>query len=392
LATGALAGILAVPAVGADWEINPKIEGGYLIDDNYRLSQPGEEIEVSGPLVDAELELRALMPTSEFSFKPRVRGTYFPDESEFDSFDYYALVDWNHSGQRVRSSVRGEFSHQDVVSSEQPDAEVDSGLGESMTGDGGRVLVNNRRLRAFVRPAIDFEISERRQMRIEASFADVSFDDQVNEAQVDYRVAELAAGLTSRFSELTSLTTRVKASQYDIETQDTTSSYGAEVQWDTRKATGTRSFLRAGAQHVELADGGSDVAWLAGAGVSFIRGRNEIFTDLARSVGPSSAGLVISRDQLRLRWTYAMTPRLNFLAGLRGSHDEGLDSTSTFEERNYATGDIGMQWRWQEELSLRIAYDYTWQEFRDALDDATSSGAMVSVTYQPTQRRPSRNN
>jgi hypothetical protein len=390
---GIVAVMIASPAFSADWELNPSVEGGYLIDDNYRLSSlPGSEIEVSGPMVDAELELRALMPTSEFSFTPRVRGTYFADESEVDSIDYYATLDWNHTGQRGRSSIRGEFAQQDVVSSEQPDAEVDSGLGEPVMGDAGRVLVNNRRLRAFVRPAFDFELSERRAMRIEASFADVSFDEEISEAQVDYQTAELAAGLTSRLSELRSLTTRVKAAQYDIETQDTTTSYGAEVQWDTRRATGSRSFLRAGLQSVEVPSGDNEVAWLAGAGTSFIRGRNEIFTDVSRSVGPSSAGLVISRDQLRVRWTYAMTPRLNLLAGLRGMHDDAVDEASTFTERNYATGDVGLQWRWQEELSLRFAYDYTWQEFRDAVDDATSSGAMVSVIYQPTQRRPSRNN
>ena len=58
-----------------------------------------------------------------------------------------------------------------------------------------------------------------------------------------------------------------------------------------------------------------------------------------------------------------------------------------FTERSYATGDIGLQWRWQEEFSLRLTYDYTWQEFQGQLEDATSSGALVSVTYQPLQRR-----
>jgi hypothetical protein len=97
-----------------------------------------------------------------------------------------------------------------------------------------------------------------------------------------------------------------------------------------------------------------------------------------------------ARDQLRVRWTRAMTPRLSFLAGLRGSHDDQIDEASgisTFTERSYATGDVGLQWRWQEEFSLRVAYDYTWQEFRDAPEDATSSGAMVTVLYQPLQRR-----
>ena len=87
-----------------------------------------------------------------------------------------------------------------------------------------------------------------------------------------------------------------------------------------------------------------------------------------------------------------MTPRLSLLAGLRGTHDEDVDPVSTFQPRSYATGDVGLQWRWQEEFSLRAAYDYTWQEFdRRTATDATSSGASFPFIYQPLQRRRARN-
>jgi hypothetical protein len=68
-----------------------------------------------------------------------------------------------------------------------------------------------------------------------------------------------------------------------------------------------------------------------------------------------------------------------------------VDPGSTFRPRSYATGDVGFQWRLQEEFSLRATYDYSWQEFRDAPTDATSSGAMISLLYQPLQRRRARN-
>jgi hypothetical protein len=218
----------------------------------------------------------------------------------------------------------------------------------------------------------------------------VSFDEQISDAQVDYNVADLAAGLATRLNERSNFTVRLRGARYDIESRpEATNGYGAEIQWDRSTAAETRSYLRLGAQNVELVDGDSQVAWLAGAGMNFIMGRNELFLDLSRNVGPSSAGTVVSRDQLRLRWIRAFTPRLNLVAGLRGTHDEDLDDSdlSTFNERTYATGDLGLEWRWQEEFSLRVAYDYTWQEFEDAFADAKSSGALVSVTYQPLQRR-----
>ena len=382
-----IAGACAVTAQGAAWELNPSVEAGYLYDDNYRLSTPGTEIDVQGPLVDAALELRTLTQTGEFSFTPRVRATYFHDATDLDAVDYFATLNWEHRGQRAQTRLRGEFSQQDVVNSEQPDATLGGELGEPDLGDGGRVLIDNRRMRASLRPSMSFELSPRRDLQFNAGYTDVSFDEQISAAQVDYNVADLAAGLLTRLNERSSLITRARIARYDIDTREVTNAYGGEIEWGTRTAADTRGYLRAGAQNVELQSGDSEVAWLAGAGVSLALGRNELFADLSRNVGPSSAGVVVARDQLRLRWTRAMTPRLSLLAGVRGTHDDDVDSESTFRPRTYATGDVGLQWRWEEEFSLRVAYDYTWQEFRDEVADATSSGAMLSVLYQPLQRR-----
>src|SRR5688572_5961507 len=104
-------------ASAAAWEWNPKVEAGYLYDDNYRLATPGGEIDVQGPMVDAELELRTLTQQGELSFTPRVRATYFPDASDLDAVDYFGTLNWEHRGQRVRSRVLGEFAQQDIVNS-----------------------------------------------------------------------------------------------------------------------------------------------------------------------------------------------------------------------------------------------------------------------------------
>ena len=388
-ALGAIAILAAMPADAADYELNPRIEAGYLYDDNYRLTTPGTEIDVSGPLLDAEMEWRAITPTSEFSFTPRVRATYFPDASELDTVDYFADLDWRRQGQRVNTRVRGEFAHQDIVSSEQPDSGAGGDLGEPDVGDSGIAFTDNRRTRYLLRPSMSFDVSERRELQFDAGYTDVSFDREIANAQVDYNTVDASAGLLTRLSETSTLTARARGARYDITGREVTTGYGAELQWDRRSVTETRSYWRLGAQNVELEDGNKELAWLAGVGVNLVAGRNELFFDLSRNVGPSSSGVLMARDQLRLRWTRAFTPRLSFLAGLRGTHDEDLDDTdlALFTERSYATGDIGLQWRWQEEFSLRVTYDYTWQEFQGALEDATSSGAMVSITYQPLQRR-----
>ena len=164
LLTGALLASAAGLANAAAWEFNPTIEAGYLFDDNYRLTPPGTEIEVQGPLADAALEIRALTQASDFSITPRVRTTYFPNEQELDATNYFTTLDWQYRGERVNTRVRGDFSQEDIVNSEQPDADVDSDLGVPDFGDAGRVLVANRRTRLDLRPSLNYVLSPRREL------------------------------------------------------------------------------------------------------------------------------------------------------------------------------------------------------------------------------------
>jgi hypothetical protein len=376
----------AAARADALWEFTPKVEAGYMYDDNYRLSQPGTEIQVNGPVVDAALEMATLTQTGQFSFTPRVRATYFSQEDDLDSVDYFGQLDWKRNGQRFDTRLRADFAQQDVINSEQPNADVDSGLGEPVFGDAGRIIVKNRRTRYAVQPEVSWELTQRNRFEIAANYADVSFDHAVTQSQVGFDTTELLAGVRTRISERTTVATRLRGGYYDIEFRDVTKAYGVEVQWDTRTIKDTTRFFRLGAQNVELPTGDNTVAWLAGAGVSLLLGRNELFTDVSRSVGPSSAGVVVARDQVRLRLVRAMTPRLNLLVGLRGTHDDDVDDTSSFVPRSYATADVGLEWRMKEEWSIRLAADYTWQKFKDDSDDANSTGALLSMIYQPLQR------
>ncbi|HET9472397.1 MAG TPA: hypothetical protein VFO82_00800, partial [Steroidobacteraceae bacterium] len=306
------------------------------------------------------------------------------------SVDYFGTLEWKFNGQRFHTQVRGEYMQQDVVNSEQPDAEVpgDSDLGEVDLGDSGRSFVDNRRTRSALRPVLRYELSERRSLEFAVNVVDVDYDEEIFGAQVDYRSSDLSAGLVMQVTPLSSLTTRLRGSQYEIDFQGESTSYGVEVQWDTRTATEIETFVRVGAQEVEFENGFKQTAWLAGGGVNMPMGRNTLFADLTRGVGPSSAGIIITRDQLRLRWQRDFTPRLAFLLGVRGTHDDSFVEDGLYRPRIYATGDVGLQWRWREEFSLLVSYDYTWQEFDDQLADASkSAGARISVTYQPLQRR-----
>src|SRR5512146_1493038 len=77
LGAGALLGLGHGSARADNWELLPRIEGGGMWNDNYRLTQPpGQKIDVYGPYIDAQLAADLLSPTSKLDIVPRVRSTF----------------------------------------------------------------------------------------------------------------------------------------------------------------------------------------------------------------------------------------------------------------------------------------------------------------------------
>ncbi len=390
---------LVAPFAGAaDWEVKPRIEAGYQWDDNYRLSLPGTETEVSGAMADAQLEIESRSQTVEFSFTPRVRATYFPNDDEENSEDYLGRLELLQRGQTSEATVRLDYAKEDVVSSEQPGTEIDTDLGVPTVGEGGLVVVRNRRQLISIQPALSHELAPRHNMRYELGYTDVEYSQDLSEFQVGYTDAQAAVGWAFDYSERSTLTTRARASRYEIEdTEQRSDAYGLELELGTDTTETLRTFVRIGAQNTDVtteldSTGGvieettTETSWLAGGGLRWAGGLTELFLDATRSVGPTSAGVIVERDQLRVRLDRAVTPRFSFFTGLRGVRDEALDEESTFNGRRYATADLGVRWRMQQTLSLLASVDYTWQEFGEGGEDTDSSGALLTLIYEPRRR------
>ncbi len=152
--------------------------------------------------------------------------------------------------------------------------------------------------------------------------------------------------------------------------------------------------MRGGAQQTIFEDNqltgtpGEEVTtWLAGAGLQRSVKLTELFLDAMHSVVPNSAGLVLQRDQLRFRLTHLFTPRVSMFTGVRATRDDPVASDSQRPTRNYATGDLGFEWRVLQQLSLVTSINYTWQEFEtDDTSGSESASAMLSFVYEPRRR------
>ena len=69
-------------------------------------------------------------------------------------------------------------------------------------------------------------------------------------------------------------------------------------------------------------------------------------------------------------------------AGARFSRDEEIED-GTYPTREYATGELGFEWRWLRQWSLIGTYNYRWQEYEDEPSDRSASSFLIGIVYEP---------
>jgi hypothetical protein len=378
----------AVSAQAQTWQFDPRLQLGYMYNDNYRLDFPGSERDVSGPMLDATLPLSLITPVRKAEIAPRVRATYFPDEGDEDSTDYFLSALFEQRTQRQMFGIDGDWSRQDVVNSELPTSEIDGNLGEPSTGDAGRVVLRNKRDLFRVQPYWQYDVSQRHRAEAGAYYVNADYekddlsDPTQRNAQRDYKDYGVHAGWGYALSQRSRLTFRGLASRYD--TTFEADAYGAEAEWRSDYSETAHVYLRLGGQQTKSDRSGesAETSVIAGAGGRWDWPTTNLFADLTRSVGPNATGAIIERNELRLRLSRAIQPRFSILGGARVTRDVALDS-ETFPDREYITGDVGFDWRLTRTWSVVGTYRYIWQEYSDEPSDASSNAINLGVVYEP---------
>jgi len=392
---GLATGVFISPAASAQsWIFDPRIAVQAIYDDNYRLvSTPGQEIEVTGGGIDAELATRKEWQASMFEIAPRIRSTFFPDESSEESTDYFLNFLGERRTQRTKLGIRGQYADESVVTSELPVADFpDVGLGQPTGGDAGRVSVRNRRTLYLIQPTLDFDWTERRQLSLEAHYVQADYDDNLVE-QVGYTDTGGSIGIGWNLTQRSTFSIDLLAARYDPDdATGSTTNTGLTAEWRTTPSQVTNFYFRLGGSRAERSSSATDAgvdssSFNGGVGVAWNFQVTQVVIDAIRATVPSSQGEMVDRDELRFRVTRDFSPRFSGFVALRGIRSEGVDSdtgtASTIRERKYYTGRTGFEWRMSRQYALEAMYEYKWQEYEGDADNATSNGVTLSVVYQP---------
>ncbi len=379
-AVGLVLALASTSAVGANWEVAPRIGAAYLYSDNYHLELPGGELDVSGAQADVSVTFSTVDPRTTVEVTPRVRATYFPDESDEDSNDYFFDMVLHDETPRRRMGIAGSFSQEDVVRSEFPGTEIEGDLGDPEDLDSGRIIERSRRDLIRIAPYFSYDMSQRYTLDLDAHYVDASFDRRAVGFQEDFREVGASLGLGIRVSPRSSVTIRGVVAKY--ETAIDADAYGAHLEWATDYSPTSRFYIRIGGQQTEPDRGHSDNNVVAGIGGRWQSERNRLFLDITRTVGPVSAGTIVERHQLRIRLDHDISQRFTSIIGARVSRNESIEERSAYPTREYAAADAGFEWRVNRQWTLHATYTYRWQEYEDEPSDASANGVLIGVTYE----------
>ena len=376
-------------ADAADWRFEPRVELGGVYDDNYGLSSvSADELEVYGPLADLQLALIRRSPLDDLSLVPRFNATYFPDAKESDYENYFLDARWAHRGERLRSDLRGSYAHQTVFESEFTGTDIEGDLGDPGTGDTGRVTVRDSMDLVEVRERLTYRMTERWTIDGVVGYRAADYDETESGDRVDYESFQGSAGVGWVVSPTSTVSVQVAAGRFEPDPGEISESYGAAVEWRKDLSESQRMYVRGGIANTDTERGAglsstSDTSFAGGVGADWTYEVTHVFVDLTATLEPSGIGNVVHRDQLRLSVARELSPRWSLLAGARVIREESLGDEPGIDDREYAAGSLGLEWRVSRQFAIKANYELQWQEYQDEPSDAVSNHVQLSVIYEP---------
>jgi len=100
---------------------------------------------------------------------------------------------------------------------------------------------------------------------------------------------------------------------------------------------------------------------------------------LGRSIAPSSVGGLSQIDQARAQYDHDFTQRLHLTSAVRVFRDKAVSGVSNANYRNYATGNIRVQYMLTQRIFVATAYTYVYQKYK--LDPASADANVFNVSF-----------
>ncbi len=407
-AAALLCGGVAQTAQGA-WVVDGKggLESRY--DDNVRLSTDGEESAVVSNLL-GELNVRRVTENSEFSAIGGARyltyTAYNGDRNLHDEDIEYLQIQGGTGGERMQFGIDGSVRRDvllrtvgvildplqppstasgDTTPPEQGgSAEIPIGDAANAGTDAGSVQEQVRRLRTWISPYANYQLSQRTGLRLGYTYLGQKYSDQSSGTGLqDSQSNSVSLDLSQQLSARDTGKIGVRVAKFNPDNGGSTDAYEASIGWQRAFSQTTRAGIDVGAQRSER-DSKSYSGYLARVYVShrtdsgIMRGRFE------HSLRPSGYGDLVETDTLSLGYSVNLTNRVSFSvegSGYRTRNSQNTGSNPN-NDRDYIAAGPRLTYSLTEVFGVSAFYDYRWVD-RQSEGSGQSNAVGLSLTYQP---------
>ena len=400
---GVLLAWLALPAsVHAAWETVPEVTLFAESDDNVLLD-PVAEQSASRMALDAALRLSNFNERGNVFIEPRfVTDAYSGDDTdEFESDELFFNAGGDYRWRTVGAGFRSRYSDQSVLNSEfvgvaPGDPDLDPG-DDFVDPDTGRVETFSEDRELFdIRGNLDFQISERNELRIEMRRQSVDYSgSQQSSFRSDFDDSSVALALIRQSDDRNTITARMIVSEFNADsTGNATDSFGLEGIFARTLGPTLRLMITAGVQRNEFSFiqqpsltrvENADTHSTFGVRLRKRAERANWNVDYSQRVQPNGNGYLVVRDNIRAYGDYQFSPRLTFQFGIRYTTTEPVGTNAQIK-RDYTRAELGVEWALKETMILFAGYNGIDQEFGPA-DQAASNSFLVGLTYRGRSRQ-----
>ena len=385
--------VLGSGAASADWNFDPILRAAWDLDDNATLSaRTVDEVDLSGYMAEASLDLIYISERSYLSMRPMVRTRNYGDKVEEENWkadDQFFDILGFYEGDKNSFRIFADFSRESVRTAELADANLDTEIDpDDIADDQSGLITNQRRDRYRISPRWTYRFSGVSSIQTDLSYLTTGYEETDDLFSLfDFTDIQLRIGYRRNFSERNSGVFSISARDYDTDRfAADRQSYEVAGSFIHRLSETTQFRARFGIESLEQEN--IDIPTLSidpqpTGEISLSRQLKTIrlLAQYRKRVSASGRGNLTSRDELNLRFSRDLNDRVTVGLGARAYKTEPVSGTFNTQDFVQIRGQV--VWRFSSAFSMQADYRHTVLD-RGLIDGAADSNRVTLwLSYQP---------
>jgi len=387
LCTVILASLPANSVLAQEWKFEPVLRVGGEYDDNSTLDpRTDQEVDLSGVLLNARVDIKYASPATSLLLQPSVVSRNYNDDSVFDSDDYFLRSNFRRQATKSTLGFRVNFDQQSVRTGERSDSDLDiEDPDEIPNDDTGRVLRFGDRTKWRVSPYWEYQLSKVSKIGANFDYFDVQYDDVFAGILADYSDARLDLSYRRSFSNVTTWGIFLTGRRYDSDNSpEEIDGYGVSAGIDHSLSETTRVRAMIGFEDTDESGTESDPDVTGSVTLTRNLETIRLLAQYRRSVNGGGAGRVTVRDSFNLNFRRRLSERISAGLGVRAYQTKETGGASSIEDRDYVQLHSTLVWYLTRSFVIEADYRYTVQDRGDAFGESANSNQVnLWFVYQP---------